>query len=479
MKDSAFKPGKWGKSWDEAQSECAQVGCANLANGEILLKLPCGTLLDSPAIRINGKNPQIAAEYLYGYTQENYYIILRDTEHLYGSGHIPGMFNETIHARELFASKGSRFNINNPVNKIRVDYFGLTEWYGKIAFTQTADSGRFKSLAYNKDEDQPCTIYQSNDLSLKLISEYVFPGTNIDKMVFEHRNYLSIEFESGRTVEESLMLINRLSTFLSLCMGFKSDVQSIWFTFDGSAKDVQYFTELRNTPLPSKNSFLRMPFPYKSICSDISSYLEDWLNPSDGKLAAFPYLQYAAELLVSALMCKWEMPIQPLYTTASQALESLSKYLATRDNSLAALPLPEYRANMCELKRLLRNVEKGFHDWVYCHFHGNDKGMNRLTKELIDRKKDIFQIVLLDVDSFIQLQKQYRNQYTHPSPTCNNDYVELWYMSQCICLISGALVWSFLGMSSTFIANRLEQTGYKAEIVRWAQKRFPEQDSRS
>lgn len=477
MKDSNFKSGRWGKSWDEVFSNSAQIGTANLTGGNLTLDIPCGKLLDFPGIVINGKKPLCKADFIYGYTQESYYILLHDASHSKGSGHIPGMCSETIHARELFASKESRPDITKAITKAKVDYLGLTEWYRRSGFTLKLNSEAysFESLSFNKDDDQPLTIFQNENLVLTIISENTFPDFDISEMVFRHKNYLLFEFRPGKTIEETLSLIDRMSSFLSLCMGFKSDIQSIRFTFEDGASDVQYYSEQREAPKPSPNVFHTMPFPFHVIQSEIFSYLEKWIaSETSEDFDAFPYLQYASELLISVLMCKWEMPIQPLYITASQALESLSKYEATKSDALHALQKDLYSEYMRKLKTLLDGTEKAFRDWVNRHFHGNDKGLGRLISELIEKKSDVFETILLDVDSFIKLQKKYRNQYTHPSPDCSNNYLELWHMTQCICLISSALVWNYLGMPSSFIARRFEQSCYKAEIIRWAQERFPE-----
>ena len=68
MIPSNFTQGVWGKSWEEARGDNAVQGTANLGDEGVVLAIPCGELLGSPGVVINGENEPAAAERSYGFS---------------------------------------------------------------------------------------------------------------------------------------------------------------------------------------------------------------------------------------------------------------------------------------------------------------------------------------------------------------------------------------------------------------------------
>lgn len=54
----------------------AVQGTANLSDESVVLDIPCGKLLDSPGVVINGEKEP--AEHLYGFSQDGYALVLRN-----------------------------------------------------------------------------------------------------------------------------------------------------------------------------------------------------------------------------------------------------------------------------------------------------------------------------------------------------------------------------------------------------------------
>lgn len=476
MKQSEFETGLWAKSWDEIDQLDGVVGTANLLDDGVFLEIPCGHLLDEPGIVVNGKRPESRASHLYGYTRNNNYLVLHDAEYWSGRQTFPGLACQRIHAKELYAAKGHRFDISRRVVKMEVYYSGLSEWYHKTGFESafSKESPVFESLRYDPEKDLPVTLYEGADLSIVLGSGYVLPPLRVDEMIFRHVNYVTITFTSDREVLDAVAFAQDFSSFLSLCMGAHASIESMSFFFQGDDFKVDYFRRMRGAPSSRKLDVWRMPFPYAAISDQLPSLIGNWLNAGEGMggAEALAFFKHAAELVVSVLMYDWDMPVQPLYVSASQALEALARYRAMVDDRLCSLPDVVYRSYRKRLKNLINNSSKEFRDWVMGRCNGNEKGMRRLVKELCKGHSDLLNGIIPDVDSFIKLHLDYRNRCAHPSPAEEEDIETVWYMMQAVSLVSDAIVWSYLGLSDDRIINRFNKADYKSFVFRWLNLRF-------
>ena len=476
MTHSDFEAGIWAKSWDELNQSSCIVGTANLEDSGIILDIPCGHLLDEPNVVVNGKRPVSSSEYLYGYTRNNYYLVLHNAEHILGSRTIPGLPSERIRAKELFAAKGHQFDVKRPVIKMAVYCSGLTQWYHKTAFEVrlNSDNYLFDNLRYEEEFDQPVTLYKDSDLTIDIGSNYVFPSLQVEEMTFRHQNFVMVSFVSGRKVSEAVSFAGDLSRFLSLCMGVHAYISEIDFFFEGSDFKVEYFNDVRKPSVSKKYDVQRMPFPYSTIADQLPALIGNWMNVNRcmGDDDTFAYLKHAAELVVSVLMYDWDMPIQPLYVSASQALESLARYRAKRDGRLHSLSIEDYSSYTAQLKSLVEECCEEFRFWVMGHFNGNEKGMRRLIRELFEDQADLFNWLIPDTKTFLRMQLDLRNRFTHPSPCGEGDLEVVWNMTQAVSLAAAAIIWSYLGLNCEFIQTGLNQSRYKESVFRWLRSRF-------
>ncbi len=68
MIPSSSAQGVWGRSWEGARGESAVQGTASRGDEGVVLAIPCGELLGSPGVVINGENEPSAAERSYGFS---------------------------------------------------------------------------------------------------------------------------------------------------------------------------------------------------------------------------------------------------------------------------------------------------------------------------------------------------------------------------------------------------------------------------
>lgn len=59
MIPSSFTQGVWGKSWEGARGDNAVQGTASLGDEGVVLDIPCGKLLGSPSVVINGEKSSL------------------------------------------------------------------------------------------------------------------------------------------------------------------------------------------------------------------------------------------------------------------------------------------------------------------------------------------------------------------------------------------------------------------------------------
>lgn len=475
MNHSNYSAGVWAKEW--AGLEKSNVfGTANLVDDGIILDIPCGSLLGGLfSIYSNGQSVA-STDYLYGYTCDNQFLVLRDAAHMPGRETVPGLPRERIRAKELFAARGHQFDVTRKVAKMIVFYSGLTEWFHRTAFQSTLNPETyiFESLKYDKEMDKVVTLYEGPDISIVVGSRYSFPTPHVSEMVFSHQNSVMVSFIDGQGVTEAVSFAKDFSRFLSLCMGSHAGIESIKLLFEGDEFWVDYFKKMRNPSESEKYDVQLMPLPYAAIADQLPALIGSWLNDDEGMgdNKTFAYLKYAAELVVSVLMYNWDMPVQPLYASAAQALEALARYEAKINNRLNSLSSDVYKSYMNQLRFLIKGGCDSFRSWVTGHFHGNEKGMRRLIKDLYEAHADLVGGLIPDVDSFRKLQLDLRNRCSHPVPNGEDDLETVWFMTQSVALVSEVIIWSYLGLEPSTIQARLKVSRYKLSVIWWIGSRF-------
>lgn len=217
MIPSSFTQGVWGKSWEEARGDNAVQGTANLGDEGVVLDIPCGKLFGSPSVVINGEKELSAAEYLYGFSQDGYALVLGNAAYSGGETRYPGMVHQAIRADYLMAAKGCReFDPSNVIKRADIEVRNLADWYGKSAYCMTFESDdqdnmRFRALEYKKENDEATVLLESGQCSITLFSKYIIPGMNVNEMTFRHQCCLRVCFSAGKTLEEARDFAVKLS----------------------------------------------------------------------------------------------------------------------------------------------------------------------------------------------------------------------------------------------------------------------------
>lgn len=480
MIPSNFTQGVWGKSWEEARGDNAVQGTANLGDEGVVLDIPCGKLLGSPGVVINGEKELSAAEHLYGFSQDGHALVLGNAAYSGGETHYPGRVHQIIRADYLMAAKGCReFDPSNVIKRVDIEVRNLADWYGKSAYCMTFESDdqdnvRFSALEYKKEDDEATVLLESEQCNITLLNKYIIPGLNVNEMTFRHQCCLKVCFSAGKTLEEARDFAVKLSKFLSLCMGFHAAIQRFALYFDGEGSAIQYYAPLIDSPAPSKNAIRAMPFPYRALEGEIGNYLYNWfdygIEKRDKKDCLL--LKRASDLIVSILAYDWKMPVELQCVSASQALEAISRYRA----DLQSWPKAEFKQNRKELLKRIEGMPEEYVAWIQSRIGQNSKGAKRLINELMDRQKDVIGWLVPDVDKFVSEQQGARNTYSHGSSAVAVDPSRLYQLTMGIALVGYAILWRLLGMSPTKIKCELERSRFKAWVIDWLCLQYSKQN---
>ena len=82
MEHSNFKQGSWAKSPDGVFGADSVQGIANLGEDGVILDIPCGEILGEPGVRVNGVEEPSASDYLYGFSQDGYFLVLANASYI-------------------------------------------------------------------------------------------------------------------------------------------------------------------------------------------------------------------------------------------------------------------------------------------------------------------------------------------------------------------------------------------------------------
>ena len=120
VEDKHFKTALWGFSWKEVleESSTCEQGIAKLEDNRVTLDIPFGQLLTDNSfysLRSGTVNPE-EVEYLYGFTQDGWYLALANARSAGTGESSPGAPHQYVHATEILASK-DRFDPSQQVKE--------------------------------------------------------------------------------------------------------------------------------------------------------------------------------------------------------------------------------------------------------------------------------------------------------------------------------------------------------------------------
>lgn len=476
MEHSNFKQGSWAKSPDGVFGADSVQGIANLSEDGVILDIPCGEILGEPGVRVNGVEESSASDYLYGFSQDGYFLVLANASYIGGDTNYPGMPHQIIRADYMLAAKGREFKPDGLIKKAVVGILALTDWYHKSAFAMKYEKSKdggllFKSLQYEPDEDRPCVLLETGDFKATLFGRYTIPGLRLGEMTFRQKCLLEVVFSTGKTIEEVRDLAIDFSKFFSLCGGFHMPVQKLELYFeDGDARPVQYYAPFLDAPMPSKSTLQSMPFPYLVVESDIDRYLSRWFNVGNEVIdnKDFGLLRNASDVTVSVLSYDWKMPVELLFVVVAQAFEALTKYKA----DMTSFSKQEHKNNKKELIRRLEGMPCEYRDWLLNLADRNTKSAGRLASELMGRHPVVTHWLIPDTSKFLKEFRDLRNACAHASGSKKSDYQRVFDMARGVALVCYAIVWELLGMDSDQICLRLNKSRFKSIAIEWLRDYF-------
>lgn len=473
MKQFDSVGGKWAKSWEELEQPSSEVGIICFDADGVTLDIPCGELLGSPGVVINGCQEPSEADRLYGYTQNGHYIILVNAWYASGKRNFPGMSSQKVRASYMLASKGGPFDDGAPIGKLRLCVRNLAEWHRDSALVLTLQNNQgvpFKSLSFDPEKKNPWILLESNLLTIKVIDSYTFPSDISNEMNYKRSCFLDLEFASGQTIDRAIDAAGRVSRFFGLCTGFHASIEAIKFQYVGQSRWVNYYAPLAESSAPSKRTIDQMPFSSGALGSDAGKFLGNWLN-SEGSMGDekdFALFQNASDLIVSLLTFEWKMPIDLEFVAACRAFEALGNYRT----DIHSRPKDEHKEHFAELKKRLKGMDDAFVNNVLNMAGRNRKGSRRLSSDLMANYSDLTNWFVPNGDAFVRDQSAARNLFSHASSELTYDYQRLYYLTMGLAMVCYGIIWRMLGMDAERIIACLSQSRFKHDAIEWLQSEY-------
>lgn len=470
MQNTSYKTALWGFSWEEALTEAPVQGIANLTDSGIMLDIPFGQLLSEPGHVVVGPEEQLpeSADYLYGFSQDGFWLVIKDCAFAGGSYSNPGGPSQKIRGSYLFASR-SQFDSDGTVVEARLGYRGLREWVDEspFRFQLGAEPSDAMQLTYGSADKEGYnkTIYSDEKLDISILHDASFSFPTTAGSSISHDCLLLINFKEGASFSQALDWIGSLSRFLSLCMGFLAEITTVELMFEGCENWVHcHFNciKAQTSKIPDVNE---MPFPYPKISAHIALLLRNWLELEDRS-------KTAANIVISLLVEKTIPYIDLRFTAASQALEAFTKV----NVSLLAEPKDSYASHKKRILDCIADPEDK--EWFKAKCQGNQKGQRQLLNEFCEANEDLVKCVVPDIEAFKKCQIDSRNYYTHRS----GDELgkqgnvlqgeQLYWHTQTVILICYCFIWRCLGLDSQVIIQAVEEPYFRPEVRQHAKKLY-------
>lgn len=473
MKQFDSVGGKWAKSWEELEQSSSEVGTICFDADGVTLDIPCGELLGSPGVVINGCQEPSEADRLYGYTQNGHHVILVNAWYASGKRNFPGMSSQRIRASYMLATKGGPFDDGAPIGKLRLYVRNLAEWHRDSALVLTLQNNQgapFKSLSFDPEKKDPWILLESNLLTIKVIDSYTFPSDISNEMNFRRSCFLDLEFASGQTIDRAIDAAGRVSRFFGFCMGLHASIETIEFQYEGQSRWVKYYAALADSPAPSKRAIEHIPFPSRALGDDTGKFLGNWLN-SEGSMGDekdFALFQNASDLIVSLLTFEWKMPIDLEFVAACRAFEALGNYRA----DIYSRPMDEHKELFAELKKRLKGMDNTFANSVLNMAGRNRKGSRKLSSDLMANYSDLTNWFVPNGDAFVRDQSAARNLFSHASSKLTYDYQRLYYLTMGLAMVCYGIIWRMLGMDTERTIACLSQSRFKHDAIEWLQNEY-------
>lgn len=456
MQDTQYRDALWGYSWSDIENNSPRLaqGTANLSEGRIVLDLPFGQLLRANHVVFLPQDDLPSdVNCLYGFTQNGYWLALKDPVSLGVETSTPGGPHQRIQARRLLASK-SPYDPTGLITKASIRIAGLGEWFGRTPVSCTADS-KFRLTSINVDwnnDEYNSVLLDDESVRIELYHCIKHSPLEIGGIELAHAAELAITFKQARSLESCIDFATSLSDFFSFCTGTYAEITALSLWFDHTASPVSCHIPLIEGKTNDAMQYARMPLPHAILENTMGRVMTSWINPQSA-------IQRPARLLVSLLHRDWTVPLDLRFIAASQILETLSKI----DVDLNALPPETY----CEYRSLaLDQIEDAkVKDWASGRLNGNSKGQKRLLSDLCEKNHLYAQWLTGTPSAFVNTHIKLRNALTHQGVQSHTDNKQLYWHCTCVELFCYGAIAQFLGIDNEMLIRAFERSHYKDSAI--------------
>ena len=457
MQEKVFEAAVWGSSWEEADT-ASTIGTASFSNDKgPQIEVPYGSLLADTKHYLSEDPPR--ADYLYGISRVNDYIVAFDCDGYHTQYHIPGVEKQTIRA-EWMMRASRRFDPASSIIELRSDLKGLLEWSGRDLVHEQAkyDSEmRFLESTALLDSHSldSLPLYECDDYSIALHFTSVHGSKQLAETIYRNKATLVVRFDEPVDLSTATRLLNRLQLFFSFCCGWYSAVESVRLVTTDETRVDYYCRYICDDKVLSRSDFEQMPLPYSKISETVGDTLAAWLNASE-KLTA------AINVLVPLSTKSMDTFLDLQFLAAAQTLEAL----ACEGRSVQNLSKEEFDRRLGIIKSI---EDKQTREWAYGRLSGsgsNRIGQRRLLSDLYDDVGDFADKVFPNKKKFIDAHVQMRNDIVHRNPeSLSIDHSRLYYHMQGVVVLCYAAVMRKLGFSSNEVPKFFEDSRFRSFLI--------------
>lgn len=366
----------------------------------------------------------------YGFSQSGDYLTMTNISADDPGFSCPGFQCQTILGQALIVSKAPA-EPNPLITSISARIPGLREWIAKspceTRLMIDEATSKVNSVGFNYDaaKAEDVTLFESDGVKISANYSGTYPGGPLPRYEFRFIDdyKLRISFDKPISLDEAFSKwLIRTWNFISLCIGFRSSVDSIEFINATTNKKCEYYVPLvEDDGNADPDALRKIPFSYKRIDDKVQGMLATWLNLDD-------YIAEAAGLTVN-LLSKQVMPLDMLFLASSHALEGFSSTYASQKEKRSG----HFKPAAIHEKQLLDDLEP-------------------LPSKLIPNR-----------EAFLQLQTENRNGYTHlnrSKQTLVHD--ELYWHMKAVQLLDYAAAMHAIGVEPAEILHALDESRYRA-----------------
>ena len=469
LKSKVFTAALWADCWDKVRREvdgCDQGTVIFDEDNGIELDIPFGEILkDRRVLILGGDDLPEELDWLYGFSQDGYWIALKDVTSSGTSRSFPGGVHQTLSATRLLYSK-DEFDPTKKVTGAVLEIGGLAEWLGSSpVIMENYFDGGFRGFSLKADLNNVENELLFEDNAYKIAVAHGVNTSGSPEAGYEvgHRCFLQIDFKKPKTLGDAELVALHATEFFSFCFGFYAELVDMEFKFENGAK-AHCLMGLVKGKVPSRMDASHMVLPYRKIRNDISHVCGAWM---DGGRE----LRTSVSLLVSLMTKDWFLPFDLKFIAAAQMLESLSRVGV----SLESMTDEDYAACKKELDTAIdgiedRHIAKMLKQRVRL---GNNKGQRRLLDEFVARHREVACFFFGAPDDFIRSHVDLRNGITHREGTPPSSVENLYWHTEAVLLFAYCAVGEVLGLTAETMKRCIEDSSYRNMSVWKCRKMYP------